>query len=110
MDNHTKEHRMQVNDELERLRQQHEKLQEQNVRLCNDLRYTSENPTFNGRIDTWQAVAGKYRHECEKLTKQCDNLLAALQSFGHKSGCRKNAFGDTCTCGADSVIASVKGV
>lgn len=45
----------------------------------------------------------------EYLKAQRDQLLAVLESFGHKSGCRKNAFGDTCTCGVDSVIASVKG-
>lgn len=44
-----------------------------------------------------------------ELERQRDEVLAELQSFGHKSGCRKNAFSDTCTCGVDAAIASMKG-
>lgn len=43
-----------------------------------------------------------------KVEKQRDELLAALEGFGHKLGCKKNAFGDECTCGVDAYIASVK--
>lgn len=43
------------------------------------------------------------------LLKQRDELLAALESIGHKHGCHKNAFDSECTCGIDAVIASAKG-
>jgi len=35
-------------------------------------------------------------------------LLALVKSFGHKTGCAKNAFGEQCTCGADEVIAAAE--
>jgi hypothetical protein len=47
--------------------------------------------------------------ECQDLCKQRDGLLAAIKSFGHKPGCRKNAFGDECSCGVDAVIARAQG-
>lgn len=50
-----------------------------------------------------------FRAQVAELEKQRDELLAALESFGHKAGCRMNAFGDRCTCWIDAVIARVKG-
>lgn len=35
-------------------------------------------------------------------------LLALVKSFGHKTGCAKNAFGEQCTCGADEAIAAAE--
>ena len=35
-------------------------------------------------------------------------LLALVKSFGHKTGCAKNAFGELCTCGADEAIAAAE--
>ena len=54
-------------------------------------------------------MQGNIEDRIARLAQQRDELLAAIKSFGHKVGCRKNAFGDTCTCGVDSVIAKVKG-
>lgn len=51
----------------------------------------------------------KLQERCDELLKQRDELLSALVSYGHKSGCEKNAFGAECTCGIDAVISSVKG-
>ena len=35
-------------------------------------------------------------------------LLALVKSFGHKTGCAKNAFGELCTCGVDEAIAAAE--
>ncbi len=35
-------------------------------------------------------------------------LLALVKSFGHKTGCAKNAFGEHCTCGVDEAIAAAE--
>lgn len=42
------------------------------------------------------------------MKSERDELLALLESFGHKPGCRRNAFGEECTCGVDSAIAKAK--
>lgn len=57
-------------------------------------------------LNAYRVVSSKEHQEIER---QRDELLSLLESFGHKMGCGKNAFGDTCTCGVDDVIASVKG-
>ena len=47
--------------------------------------------------------------ESAEMRMRIDELLAAIKSFGHKPGCRKNAFGDECSCGVDAVIARSQG-
>lgn len=37
-----------------------------------------------------------------------ENLKALAKSFGHKTGCAKNAFGEHCTCGVDEAIAAAE--
>lgn len=45
----------------------------------------------------------------DELTKQRDLAVEALEKQGHSAGCRKNAFGDICTCGLDDLLSTIKG-
>ena len=42
------------------------------------------------------------------LTRQRDLAVEALEKQGHSAGCRKNAFGDICTCGLDDLLSTIK--
>ena len=42
------------------------------------------------------------------LTRQRDLAVEALEKQGHSAGCRKNAFGDVCTCGLDDLLSTIK--
>lgn len=53
------------------------------------------------------AIALYDRPQAEPVNQQ---LLALVKSFGHKTGCAKNAFGEQCTCGADEAIAAAEQV
>lgn len=61
-----------ANEELGRYKAYVEQLKEEVQRW----KYSAENPNFDGRFDTWQAVAGKYRAEVEELTAERDAALA----------------------------------
>lgn len=58
-------------------------------------------------LETERALS--FRNQVAELEKQRDELLKLILSFGHKSGCKMNAFGDRCTCGIDAAIANAKG-
>lgn len=45
--------------------------------------------------------------ELEQLAKE---MAGDIASFGHKPGCRKNAFGDECTCGIDKALSRYREV
>ena len=47
-------------------------------------------------------------NEVAKLRNQRDLAVEALEKQGHSAGCRKNAFGDICTCGLDDLLSTIK--
>ena len=44
----------------------------------------------------------------ESRTRQRDLAVEELEQRGHSAGCRKNAFGDLCTCGLDETLVAIK--
>ena len=78
--------------------------------LGNELRnQVLKSEDLQQQLDNQGGMMELRRLRIEELEKQNDELLAAIKSFGHKPGCRKNAFGDECSCGVDSVIARAQG-
>lgn len=43
-----------------------------------------------------------------KAFRQRDLAVEALEKQGHSAGCRKNAFGDICTCGLYDLLSTIK--
>ena len=66
-----------VNEELGRYKSYVEQLKEEVQRW----KYSAENPNFNGRFDTWQSVAGKYRAEVEDMKAERDAALAENSTY-----------------------------
>lgn len=55
-----------------------------------------------------EAVMLNYKKQVSTLTKQRDLAVEELEQRGHSAGCRKNAFGDLCTCGLDETLVAIK--
>ena len=46
----------------------------------------------------------------EALEQLAQDMLGFIELFGHKPGCRKNAFGDVCSCGIDKALSRYREV
>ena len=66
------------------------------------------NRRFEGNRESSAEIA-RMSKELAKVTRQRDDLLFDFERIGHAAGCRKNAFGDICTCGITAAIARAKG-
>ena len=94
---------------------------EENFNLCRDAlalprdtsaldAYVSEKMKEAGKFDMWKTnpYTKILETSIKQLTKQRDLAVEALEKQGHSAGCRKNAFGDICTCGLDDLLSTIK--
>lgn len=59
-------------------------------------------------VFAWRNAAYSKAEEVATLTKQRYLAVEELEQRGHSAGCRKNAFGDLCTCGLDETLVAIK--
>ena len=72
--------------------------------------YVAEKVKEAGKFDIWRTnpYTKVLETSIKQLTRQRDLAVEALEKQGHSAGCRKNAFGDICTCGLDDLLSTIK--
>ena len=50
----------------------------------------------------------EFMRSMKVIEQQRDLAVEALEKQGHSAGCRKNAFGDICSCGLDDLLSTIK--
>jgi len=94
---------------------------EENFNLCRDAlalprdtsaldAYVSEKmkEAVSTQKEYYESVFQDGAKRIATLTRQRDLAVEALEKQGHSAGCRKNAFGDICTCGLDDLLSTIK--
>lgn len=94
---------------------------EENFNLCRDAlalhrdtsaldAYVSEKmkEAVSTQKEYYESVFQDGAKRIATLTRQRDLAVEALEKQGHSAGCRKDAFGDICTCGLDDLLSTIK--
>lgn len=71
---------------------------------------SQQGTAYDGSYSFAKAAWKHQADRIEALEQLAKDMLSFIESFGHKPGCRKNAFADVCSCGVDKALSRYREV